>query len=189
MPDVAGAAFRAGCRWISLREKDMAAGEHTALLRRLQAIGRTFGATVGVHGCDLIEESGDLEALHLPAAGSLSAARGRFGGGILLGISAHSIEEARRAEEEGADYVTYSPVFESLSKPGYGKGGNVEALAAVARRVSLPVIALGGIEASKIADCMKAGAAGVAVMGAVMAAGNPKETASALVEALRGSGS
>jgi thiamine-phosphate pyrophosphorylase len=165
---VAEAAFAGGCRWLSLREKDLDMASRAALLRRLVAIGRRFGATVMVHE--------DLEAavaaasggVHLPSGASPIAARRRLGAAALIGCSTHDARELEAAA--GADYATLSPIFPSASKPGYGPALGVARLAATAAAARLPLVALGGIDATNITQCIDAGAAGVAVMGGVMAA-------------------
>jgi len=70
----------------------------------------------------------------------------------------------------GADYVTVSPVFLTVSKPGYGPALGTDGLARIVARVAGPVIALGGVTAANAASCRAAGAQGVAVMGEVMRA-------------------
>lgn len=184
LPDVVEEAFEAGCRWVSLREKDLDPSERRLLLADLLALGERFEATVGIHAD--VEAAAALEvgALHLPAGASISAVRARFRRRVLLGVSTHEQGEVTRAEREGADYVTYSPVFESLSKPGYGRGGRIGSLAAIASGTRLPVIALGGIEPSNVGRCLDAGAAGVAVMGGVMSPQSPREVMSELIRAL-----
>ncbi len=88
------------------------------------------------------------------------------------------------AAESGADYVTLSPVFESASKPGYGPALGPAGLHALAARLTIPVVALGGVGVGNAGTCLGAGAAGVAVMGAVMAAADPGAAAGKLLAAL-----
>ena len=82
--------------------------------------------------------------------------------GFLIGVSCHSLEEVMRAEEEGADYVLFGPVFAPLSKTSDLAPRGVEELGRVSRAVRIPVLALGGITAETAAACVNAGAAGVA---------------------------
>jgi thiamine-phosphate pyrophosphorylase len=90
----------------------------------------------------------------------------------LVGVSAHSEADIRAAAVAGADYVTLSPIFETSSKPGYGPALGLAAIERAAE-IGLPIIALGGITPARAASCFGAGAAGVAVMGEVMRAGDP----------------
>ncbi|MGH6976892.1 MAG: thiamine phosphate synthase, partial [Stellaceae bacterium] len=93
-------------------------------------------------------------------------------------------EDIARAETEGADYVTLSPIFATASKPGYGPALGLDELADLAAKSLIPVLALGGVDAAAVGSCLAAGAAGVAVMGAVMAVADPRAVTSALVAGL-----
>jgi thiamine-phosphate pyrophosphorylase len=178
--EIAEAAFCGGCRWFSLREKDLPPPERFDLLRALVALGHRFGATVTAHE--------DIEAVvatraggvHLPGGGDPASARRRLPAG-LIGVSAHLPEEAAAQLKAGADYVTLSPVFLTASKPGYGPAVGLDALAAASRLSPGPVVALGGIGADNIAACLAAGARGIAVMGEVMRAADPETTVRRLI--------
>jgi thiamine-phosphate pyrophosphorylase len=181
---VAGAAFAAGCRWFSLREKDMPADERRDLLSRLVTLGHRFGAVVTAHEDLDAVIAGGADGVHLPTGGDPGAVRTRLPGG-LIGASAHSPAEAAALLSAGADYVTISPVFLTLSKPGYGPAIGLDGLARTMAAVAGPVIALGGINPQTAALCRAAGAAGVAVMGEVMRADDPAAVVRALIGALR----
>jgi thiamine-phosphate pyrophosphorylase len=102
----------------------------------------------------------------------------------IIGVSAHSVADVAAAAAAGADYATLSPIFVTESKPGYGPALGIEALRAAAIH-RIPVLALAGITAATAADCLAAGASGVAVMGEVMRADDPGRIVRDLVEALR----
>jgi len=177
-------ALEAGCRWVSLREKDLLPEARLALLRRLLALGRPFGAVIGVHEDIAAALAAAAAAVHLPATADPAAIRARLPAGMLLGASAHDAAELARAASAGADYATLSPIFPSASKPGYGPALGGEALARLATGVSIPVLALGGIDRARIAACIDAGAAGVAVMGGVMGADDPGGVMAGLIKTL-----
>ena len=99
----------------------------------------------------------------------------------LVGRSCHGLDEVRQAEIEGVDYVTLSPVFETESKPGYGPPLGLGGLGRIVRQAHVPVYALGGIDLGRVAACRDAGAAGVAVQGAVARSPDPRETVAALL--------
>ena len=171
LEDVAADLFAGGCRWLSLREKDLPTAERRALLQRLVVLGRRSGAAVMVHDDVEAALAAGAAGVHLPADGSPAAARRLLGPAALIGQSAHHADEIRAAARAGADYVTLSPIFITASKPGYGPALG---LAPFAEAWPLPVLALGGIDARNSAACLEAGAAGVAVMGNAMRADNPQ---------------
>jgi thiamine-phosphate pyrophosphorylase len=181
--EIAEAAFRAGCRWFSLREKDLSAPERLDLLRALVALGHRFGATVTAHeDIEAVVATG-ADGVHLPGGGDPASARLRLPAG-LIGVSAHAPEEAEAQLKAGADYVTLSPIFLTASKPGYGPAVGLDALAAASRLSPGPVVALGGIGADNIAACRAAGARGIAVMGEIMRAADPEATVRRLLDAI-----
>ena len=179
--EVAEAAFRGGCRWLSLREKDLPASERRDLLAALVRLGERFGATVTVHDDIAAAIAFGAGGVHRPGGGDPEAARLRLPSG-LIGVSAHTPQEAAAQIAAGADYVTLSPIFLTASKPGYGPEVGLDALAEAARLAAGPVVALGGIDQTNIAPCLAAGARGIAVMGDVMRSGDPEATVRALVQ-------
>jgi thiamine-phosphate pyrophosphorylase len=183
LADMAQEVFKGGCRWLSLREKDLPPPERLALLRALVALGRKWNATVTVHeDIEAARQSG-ASGLHLPGTGSPAVARRLLGAGALIGLSCHDIDDIARAEEEGADYVTLSPIFATPSKPGAIPLA-LDELADCAAKAIIPVIALGGIGPAEAGLCLEAGASGVAVVGAVMADADPAQATSALLARL-----
>jgi thiamine-phosphate pyrophosphorylase len=180
LEEVAEAVFAAGCRWLSLREKDMAAASRLALLHRLVAIARAHGAFVTVHEDVAAARAASAAGVHLPAGVAAGPVRDALGAEALIGCSVHGAAELGAAS--GADYATLSPVFASASKPGYGPALGVGALAAAIGGAPLPVVALGGVEQANAAACIAAEASGIAVMGAVMAADNPAAVMTGLIK-------
>ena len=180
---IVAAALAGGCRWFSLREKDLPAGERRRLLGELVELGHRWGAVVTAHAdLEAVAATG-ADGVHLPGRGDPATARARLPG-ALIGASAHSPAEAAALLCAGADYVTLSPVFATASKPGYGPALGLAGLADTVARAPGPVIALGGITAANAAACVAAGASGVAVMGEVMRAADPRTCVEALVAAV-----
>ena len=171
LEELAGRLFVGGCRWLSLREKDLPPAERRALLQRIVALGTEWRAVVTIH--DDVEAAAAVGAagVHLPAGSSVAAARQVLGNGKLIGQSTHDPRDIAAAAAQGADYVTFSPVFITASKPGYGPALGLSALSGP---WPLPVIALGGVDETNIGACLPAGAAGVAIMGAAMRAAAPE---------------
>ncbi len=202
LEEVAAAVFDGGCRWLSLREKDLSPPDRLDLLRRLVAIGRHYGAVVGVHDDVEAARATGAGALHLPDPSLVTPAKAgvqgspaslalgsRFRGNdekkMLIGMSAHNAAGVARAAAHGADYATLSPIFVSASKPEYGPALGLARLSEAARASKLPLLALGGIDESTLASTIEAGASGVAVMGEAMRADDPSRTIAALITRLR----
>jgi thiamine-phosphate pyrophosphorylase len=174
LAEVVAAALEAGCRWLSVREKDLAAPQQVALARQIVDVAEPFAACVLLHGDPRLAAEAGCAGVHLPAGGDVRAARTLLHSGAWASISTHGIEEALAAANAGADAVTLSPILASASKPGYGPALGLEHLGEIAARSPIPVIALGGIEdVEHVRACLAAGAAAVAVMGAPMRAADP----------------
>jgi thiamine-phosphate pyrophosphorylase len=154
----ARAAVEGGATVVQLRRKDATTDE-------LVEAGAGFGelpATFVVN--DDVEAAVRLGAdgVHLGRADA--GAERAVAAGLLLGTSAAGVDEARTGEARGAGYVGAGPVWATPSKPEADPAIGLEGLAEICRAVSVPVVAIGGIDASNAADCIRAGAAGVAVI-------------------------
>jgi len=169
----AASLFRGGCRFLSLREKDMAPAERRALLERLILLARPFGATVGIHH-DLDAALACNARLHLPSAADTQAARRALGPDRLIGKSCHTQAEIAAAARDGADYVTLSPFFPTASKPAYRSGLDLAGLNAIAAGSTLPVLALGGVTRTTLPRLAGSGVKGIAIMGEAMTAADPQ---------------
>jgi thiamine-phosphate pyrophosphorylase len=187
LQQVVEAAFAGGCRWFSLREKDLPPDERRALLGALVTLGHRFGAVVTAHEDIEAVAAVGADGVHLPSGGDPVAARDRLPG-ALIGASAHSADEAAAVARAGADYVTASPVFVTASKPDYGPALGLNGLAHIVGQTPGPVLALGGITAENAAACLTVGARGIAVMGEVMRAADPQGTVEHLLRAMSGGG-
>lgn len=165
---VVAAAVEAGVRTVLLREKDLPPTRRLTLARALCGL-------LGPAGGTLIVASDAVVAREVGAGVHLAAADPWPGhGASSVGRSCHSVDELRAAAREGVRYATLSPVFTTASKPGYGPPLGMDGLAEACAAVpALPVLALGGIGRGRVADCLAAGAHGVAVMGEVMRASDP----------------
>ncbi len=171
--DLAEAAFKAHCRWVSLREKDLSETEQGELLRALLSRAKPFQAKVTLHGDPKLARDAGADGVHLAARGDAATARRLLGNEALIGISIHSAAEVRKIDPAFVNYVIAGPVFETASKPGYGPALGPEGLALIVKACAVPVVAIGGITPKTIPDCLMAGASGVAVMGGVMRAADP----------------
>jgi thiamine-phosphate pyrophosphorylase len=182
--DIAEAAFSAGCRWLSLREKDLPQAQQVELLRELLDRAQQFQAKVTLHGDPALAQQARAHGVHLSAGGDAAAARRVLGKDALIGLSVHGVEEASNVDVKVVDYVIAGPVFDTQSKPGYGPALGPEGLALIAKACPVAVVAIGGINPQNVSDCRAAGAAGIAVMGGVMRAENSAEVVAQLIGAL-----
>jgi thiamine-phosphate pyrophosphorylase len=147
--------------WIQIRDKQLQARDLLDLTRRAM----TAASTVIVNTRMDVALAAGAAGLHLPAdAPPTSKFRVIAPPAFLIGKSCHTLDEVGTAEQEGADYVFFAPIFAPLSKTSPLPPRGLDALAQAARAVKIPVIALGGITRENISDCIKAGAAGIAAI-------------------------
>lgn len=177
------AARLAGVDYLQLREKDLPAGELYNLARQIKEV-LPAGTRLLVNDRLDVALAAGADGVHL-GENSLppAAARRLLGPDKILGVSVHSVEGARRAAAAGADHLLFGHIFTTASKAGLPPRG-LTTLAEVAANVNIPVIALGGITVDRVTGCLAAGAGGVAVMSAVMAAREPAAAVTALRRAL-----
>lgn len=184
LSEVVFGALEGGCRWVSVREKDLPTGERRRIGRQIVKLGERYGATVTLHGDLASAEAARAAGVHVPFGTAPGAIKAVLGKNTLVGVSVHSWHEAERAQEDGADYVVVSPVFESSSKPGYGPALGLDILSEFSNALTMPVVGLGGITAKNAGACIDAGATAVAVMGEVMRAEDPRATVETLLDSL-----
>jgi thiamine-phosphate pyrophosphorylase len=178
MVDVVGDAVEGGVNIVQVREKHLATAELTELAASVRArIGDR--ALLFVNGdVDAALASG-ADGVHLPERGmSVVTARARAGD-LLVSRAVHSLQAAMNAQGRGADLVQVGTVFPTASKPE-GRVAGLDLVFTVAARMRIPVIAVGGITPANASTVLSAGAAGVAVIGAIMDAASPRDAAAVL---------
>jgi thiamine-phosphate pyrophosphorylase len=186
LAEIVRGALEGGCRWVSIREKELATNDRRRLARELVKLGDEFGATVTLHGDVATAEAARAAGVHVGQGTSPGAVRGILARDVLVGASVHSWDEAEQAQADGADYVTVSPIFASASKPDYGPALGLEILSEFCAALQTPVVALGGITPGNAGDCLEAGAAAVAVMGEIMRADDPRRVTGLYLDRLGG---
>lgn len=188
-PDPAAAVVALACAGLAAfqwREKDLLPSENLEWLCAIQeavgkprpwcssGVARTFAAAPGDPRFHLfVNDRADLALVagcHLHLAESsipTDFARNLLPAGRLIGRSCHTLEGAIQAARAGADFITFGPVFDTPSKRGYGPPRGLAELHGVCATVPIPVFALGGVTVDRIAECIEAGAHGVAMIGTV----------------------
>jgi thiamine-phosphate pyrophosphorylase len=174
LPDLLGAVLAGGCRLVQLREKTMPLDELLALARHLARQCREADARFIVNDrADLALACG-ADGLHV-GQGDLPAreARALLRPGMILGVSTHDPEQARRATADGADYVAVGSIFPTTTKAGFQLVGP-ELIRRVRPEVPVPLVGIGGITAENAPSVLGAGADAVAVISALCAAPDPE---------------
>ena len=181
LADILGAAFAAGCRWASVREKDLPPEEQVDLARDLLRLARRFGARLTLHGDPDAGVGASMACICRPVP-----TRPQRAPRSALKADRHLDPRRSRGArlDRTIDYAVLGPVYATASKPGYGPALGAEGVRQIARGAAVPIIAIGGITPQRVADVMSAGAAGVAVMGSVMRSQDPGAEVEALLAAL-----
>ena len=176
-------AIAAGVDWVQIREKDLPARHLLAVTEAAVKHARRLGHTrVMVNDRLDVALAARAHGVHLGTRSMpVDVARRLAPPEFLVGVSCHSLEEARAAEAAGADYLLLGPIFPTPSKLQYGPPLGLATLREVTLQISIPVIALGGITADRVAACREHGAAGIAAIRLFQEA----DSIRALVDSLR----
>lgn len=178
-------ALEGGVRAVQLREKDLSGRELLMLAEELRQITREYGARLLINDRLDIALAVNADGVQLGAASlPVSAARRVLGARCLIGYSAHCVHEAAQAAADGADFVTFGPVFFTPSKAAYGEPLGIELLQSASTALAIPVFALGGVKRENIAQVMAAKAHGIALISAVIAAADPKSESASLLQTI-----
>lgn len=183
--DIVREGVEGGVTLVQLREKDLAVRDFVACAVALRNL-------LGEYRVPLIVNDRVDVALACGAAGvhlgqddmDCSSARRIVGRGLIVGVSVSCVEEAVKAEAQGADYLGVSPVFSTPTKTDTPPAVGLEGLWAIRTAVRLPLVAIGGIKAENAADVIRAGADGLAVVSAIMACPEPRIAARTLKAAI-----
>lgn len=181
---LAEAVLGAGVRWVQLRVKTGSTREFLALARRVAERVRAAGGVFVVNDRVDVAVAAGADGVHLGQEDLPIEAARRLGPGLLVGLSTHDPDQARRAQAAGADYVALGAMFPTGSKPGFQLAG-LETLRRVRPHLTVPLVAIGGITLERVAAVVAAGADGVAVISAIGAAPDPGAAAAAFLAAIR----
>ena len=180
-------ALAGGVKAVQLREKDLGGKALFELAEKTRRLCDRYQALLLIN--DRIDVALAVDAAGVQLTGvslPVDVARDLLGPQKLLGASTHSLEEARQAQKDGADFILFGPVYFTPSKAAFGAPQGLQALKKILENVVIPVYAIGGIKAEHIADLRSLGVRGVALISAIIGAADPKETAASLVCLLEG---
>ena len=182
--ETVAAALRGGVDAVQLRAKDLTARELVALGAHLRPLCDQHRARLLVNDRIDVALAVGADGVHLPATSfSPRDARRLLGPEAWIGVSTHTLAEARNAHDAGADFILFGPIFDTPSKRAFGAPVGLDALGEVARAVPTPVVAIGGITAQRAAAVRARGARGIAVISAILAAADARQAARALCDA------
>ena len=153
--------LKKGVKMVQLREKDLKGRELYDLALEVRKLTRDYGALLLINERFDIAKAVEADGVHLPERSFPPSVVKKLFPDMIVGFSSHSLESALYAEKEGADFVTFGPVFKTTSHPEAKPLGTMK-LKEVASKVKIPVYALGGVTWEKIRLCYRNGAYGVA---------------------------
>jgi thiamine-phosphate pyrophosphorylase len=158
------AALKGGVRAIQLREKNLPENELRSLAQDVLKLTRKHNTLLIInHRAELAHDIG-ADGVHLTESSVAVRKIRKQYPDLLIGKSTHSLQSALRAQHQKADFVTFSPVYETPSKQPYGPPQGLEKLKEVCAGLDIPVLALGGIDLSRISTIRKQGAFGIGLI-------------------------
>lgn len=174
-------ALKGGVKAVQIREKDLSTRELIMLSYKLRYLTERYQAKLFINDRVDIALAVGADGVHLTQASiPADAVKRALKDKLLIGVSTHSLKEARNAERAGADFITFGPVYKTPSKLKYGPPLGIEALTEVCRRIRIPVFAIGGVKARRIGNLVDAGVYGVAMISEILGARNIQKKAEEL---------
>ena len=178
-------ALKGGVKAVQLREKDLNMRELLKLAYKMRALTNEYNAKLFINDRFDIALAVGADGVHLMQNSiPVHAVRDTVKKKLMIGVSTHSLKEAKAAEKGGADFITLGPVYRTPSKLKYGDPVGLDTLRKVSGRVKIPVFALGGVKGDNISDVREAGAYGVAMISEIFGAADIKKKAREIVELL-----
>ena len=179
------ATLAGGCRMIQLREKEWPSGRLLPLAERMRDRCRRAGATFIVNDRVDLALAVGADGVHLGQDDlPPRAARPLLRPGMVLGRSTHSVGQAREAQADGADYIAVGSMFPTRTKPDFQLVGP-ELIRAIRPETRSPLVGIGGVTRENVAEVIRAGADGVAVISAVCGAPDPAAATREFLAAIR----
>ena len=176
-----------GVSAIQLREKDLDEVALYELAKPISDLCQTNNASLFINTNVQVAIDVGAVGVHLPDIDvSVDKVKAQSNSDFLIGCSIHGVDTAKKRETQGADFITYSPIYPTASKLGYGPSVGVANLEKLVKQIKLPVFALGGITPARAGECLETRAAGVAVMSGIMSPTGAGKRAEVYLSALCG---
>ena len=186
LTDIIEQAIDGGVGTVQLREKDLNTGDLFNLAKEIREITERKGANLIINDRVDIAIAVDADGVHLGWQSlEIDTVRRMIGQDKIIGFSAHSLEEAERAENSGADYISISPIFNTANKDYFIKPLGVGEIGKIKEHINIPVIALGGINENNIDKVLKNGADGIAVISAILLSDSPEQAVTRICREMR----
>lgn len=183
--EIVKAALAGGVRLIQLREKEMPLPELIRLARKIRAMTKRAGALLIINDRIDIALAVHADGVHLGREDLPVTCARNIAPDLIIGASSHSPKEALAAQSAGASYVNIGPLFPTLTKKWEKKYLGIHKMKQIASKIKIPFTVMGGIKAEHVPDLVKAGAKTIAVVTAITAADNPRQTAKQLLALIR----
>lgn len=178
-------ALRGGVRAVQLRDKGASTKELYEAAYELRRLTSRYGAKLFINDRADVALAVDADGVHIGSASlPLYKVRRLLGERKLIGVSCHNRTQAITAQEMGADFITFGPVYHTPSKVEYGEPVGLAKLATVADLLQIPVFALGGVKQENCAEAVACGVRGVALISGILSAAEPREAAKRLLAIL-----
>ena len=186
LADIISQAIDGGVETVQLREKDLSSVELYVLASEIREITREKGANLIINDRVDIALAVDADGVHLGWKSlGIGLVRKMIGHDKLIGFSAHNLQEAKKAEDSGADYVTISPIFDTVYKDYFVEPLGTEKIGKIKEEIDIPVIALGGINENNVNGVLENGAYGIAVISAILQSEDPRQSANRLYKEIK----
>ena len=183
---LAGEAVLGGVTIVQLRAKALETSEFLDLATRMAAALKKRSVPLIINDRVDIAMACGADGVHLGQDDMpIDKARRLLGRSMIIGISVNTLKEAREAERLGADYIGLGPVYATATKDTELPVLGLESIRRIQEKIGIPIIAIGGINAGNAAEVMKAGAAGIAVVSAILGAPDARKAASELKKKVR----
>lgn len=179
-------ALKGGVKAVQLREKELGARELLDMAYKMRYLTKRYNARLFINDRVDVAMAVGADGVHLGQESMPpSAAKKASKNGLIVGVSAHSPDEAKAAMNEGADFITFGPVYPTPSKMRYGEPIGITALKDICPAINIPVFAIGGITPERLREVKDCGCYGAAVISAILSSDDIKKTAEKLMRQMQ----